>query len=351
MSNKRITVSDDAGATNWTLPGNTGELKLENAQVDDTVFGQPWDSQNPSLGQWSISANGLFKGVAGYSVVLKKPGTATTMTAEACTLVSGKTYQITAAIKRVISYLDALTVLDNAVDHTADVLSIDYLAGTITFKAAYTPTGPITVTGKYIPLVVMAKAKSFTLTQTCAAIDTSCYDSAQANGGWRTFDPGLNTLKLSVGHIFVASNAWLTTLEGRGIVYVELDLDASNVGKTVARGFFKVGTTTRNGKQGDLEMETVELGLWVPDGALVQWPFQWYFAASALSTALQKILLAFQGFTKLTVTYLPTGATGASPLDGGQGLAVVTNASLANSVDGQNEFTAEFRGDGTLTEV
>ncbi len=351
MSNKRIKVSDDGGSNYYTLPGNQGEFHEENNMVNDTVFGQNYESMQPSLGQWNVTSNGIFKGVAGYNAILKKGGTPTTMTGEAVTLVATRIYQITNTAKRVISYLDAFTVLDGVTDVTAQVLTIDYLIGKITFKNTYTVVGTITVTGKYVPLSVIAKAKSWSLTQSCAPTDGSCYDDAQANSGHRTFSAGLNTVGLQIGAIYYATTAWLTTLKSRGIVYVEIDTDATGAGATVFRGFFKIASQGRSGNQGALEEETIQLNLWVPDGSLVVQPFGWYFNASTLSTAIQKVLTAWAAGTTLKVQYLPTGAIGASPNDGVQGDVVVAEASLANTAEGLNIFSFNFRGTGDSTIV
>ncbi len=352
MANKRIRVSDNGGTTYFTLPGNQGEKRHELNQVEDTVFGQAYQSQNPTLAQFNFSANGLFKGVAGYQAVLKKGGTATTMTAEACTLVSGKTYQITAATKRVIDYNTALTVFDNAVDKTAFVQNIDYLNGTVTFLASYTVTGPVTLTGKYLPMAVMAKARGFNLTQTQSQIDGTVYEDAQANNGHRTFGGGLKTIGLEISHIFAASNSWLTQLLTRGIIMVEIDLDAANPGLTVFRGFFKAATDVAAGNQGDVETETITLSLYMPDGELVLQPFNWYISGSSkLNSAVVKCLTAFTNQSVIKAQYLPSGATGATPLDGIEGDVIVTECSLANAIDGQNEFSFAFRGTGAPTAV
>jgi len=348
MSNKRIQVSSDNGSTYVTLPGNQGELTaVEMGNVTDTVFGQTFESQQPTLGMWGVTSNGLFKGVAGYNAVIKKSGTPTAMTAEACTLVSGKTYQITAATKRVISWLNTLTVLDNAVDRTAQVESIDYLTGKVTFLASHTVVGPVTVTGSYLPMTQVAKGRSFNLRQSVAQVDTTGYDDAQGNGGFKTFDEGLRTVSLELGGIFSATAAWAAAAVARGIVYVEVDLDASNTGKNVFRGFFKIMSTSQSGNQGDVETQTVNLSLWVPDSDLVVTPFSWTIdSASRLSSAIQKCLAAFAAQSTLKVRYLPQGAIGQSPNDGTVGDAIVTEASLANSIDGQNEFSFTFRGTG-----
>jgi hypothetical protein len=341
MSNKRVQVSDDSGSTFFTLPGNQGEFRTELANVNDTIFGQSFESNQVGLGQFNLPTNGIWKGVAGYSVILKKSGTATSMTGEATTLVSGKTYQITSATKRVLSYVNSITVLDNGVDHTADVISIDYLTGQVTFDPSYTVTGAVTVTGHYMPMAVVAKARSFTLTQSSGENDETGYEDAQANGGFKVFAQGLKTINLELGGIFRVTNGWQAVLESRGLVYVELDIAGD--GKSVFRGFFKVGNRGQSGNQGDVEAESIQLGLWVPDGSLVSTPASWTFTSGhTLNTALVKVLTAFYAGSELTVRYLPTGT--AAGTDGQEGSAIVTEVSLANTIDGQNEFSVNFRG-------
>jgi hypothetical protein len=336
---KRIRVSDDNGVTWFTLPGSTGEMRRELNSVNDTIFGQDYMSEDVSLGQWQVTANSFYKGVAGYIATVKQGGTPTGMVAEAMALVSGKTYQITAANKRIIDYAAAVVVLDNAVDHTADVVSIDYLNGTVTFDAAYTVTGPVTITANYIPTIVIAKSKTFTLTQTAAEIDTSNYDSAQANGGWRNFDPGLKTVRLEIGGIYDAAAGFEAALASRALMYV--DISPANTATTFFRGFFKRANRAQSGDVGALEEATITLNLFVPDGQLVERPFGWYISnASTLNTAVKKVLTAWQGATKIDVQYLPDGTNGY------KGDVVVTECSLTNQMEGLNEFRFTFRGDG-----
>jgi len=104
---------------------------------------------------------------AAFNTVVKATGTSTTMTAEACSLVSGKTYQVTNAAKRVIDPTSALTVLDNGgAVAAANIESIDFLFGKVTFVGGYTVTGAVTVTGKYLPLHTLTYAREFELTDT-----------------------------------------------------------------------------------------------------------------------------------------------------------------------------------------
>jgi hypothetical protein len=344
---KRIQVSADGGTTYRTIPGSSGEYREELNTVNDTVFGQDFESNEVSIGQWNVGANGYFKGVSGYIANLLQQGTPTVMTAEAMTLVSGKTYRITNAAKRIIDYFSAVTVLDNAVDHTADVLSIDYLNGEVTFAAAYTPVGPITITGKYVPTVAIAKARGFTLNQSAAEIDETDYETARGNDGWRVFDYGLRSANMDLSGIYDVTNGAAAALRARAPLIIEVRPD--NTTETFFRGYFKRHNRGQSGDVGALEEETSTFGLWVPDGSLVVRPFGWYFGVNtALNPAIRNILAAWQAKTLLKVRYQDNPDVAGS---GHVGDAIVTECSLTNTLEGLNEFRFGFRGVGAPTTV
>lgn len=344
MAGKRIRVSAD-DTTYYTLPGNTGEKSSEVASVNDTVYGQTFESNSTSLGQWNVSANGLFKGIAGYEAVLRKTGTPTSMTGEATTQIgSTKSYQITAAARRVIDYTAAVTVLDGATNVTAQVESIDYLNGIVTFRSSYTVLGAVTVTGTYMPLAVLAKARNFSLTQNAAEIDETAYEDAQANEGNRIFSPGLRTVSLEVGGIYRVTNGHLDQIYSRDMLVI--DVAPAGDANTFFRGFFKLGSHNQSGDVGALEEETVTYNLFVPDGDLLLKPYSWYInSSSTINPAIKVVLDAWANETKIYVQYLPDGTTGV------QGEAIVTECSLSNAIDGLNEFRFGFRGSGNQETV
>lgn len=345
---KRIRVSTD-NATWYTLPGASGELSVEMANVDDTIFGQDYGSESPSIGMWTVTGAAFFKGVAGYLAAVETGGTPTSTTGEACTLVSGQTYQITAANKRIIDLGHAVTVKDNAVDHTADVESIDYLNGLITFKAAYTIVSPVTVDFYYVPTAAIGKARSFNLQQQLSEIDTTDYATAQANDGWRTYIAGLKKVSLELGNVWDAANDFIATLQSRDMVYINISPDDTAGDATLqvlARGMFKYLKQDQKGNVGALEDETLSLNLYVPSSELVATPFGWYFgSAPNLSMAVQIALQAWLDGTAIYVEYSPDGTNGKT------GSCIVTDASIQNSYDGQNEFSFSFKGTGTLSDI
>lgn len=347
MAAKRIQISIDGGTTWRTLPGNSGDLREEMSTYKDTVFGQNWDSEDTSIHKWMVTANSIFKGIAGYQATIKKPGTSTAMTSEACSLVSGKTYQVTSAAKRILDYEVAITVFDNGVDHTADIISIDYLSGQVTFAASYTVTGPVTIgAANYLPMVTLAKGRGFTLTQTAAEIDTTDYETAQANNGYATFIQGLRTAGLEVSGVYDTTASFRTTMASRDLLVIEISPPGD--GSTVFRGFFKSKQRGQSGNVGALEAQTLSFGLYVPDGALVVTPFSWYYSSSQLNQAVKDVLATWLGGTIAKVRYQPDNAIAGS---GVYGDCIVTECSITNTLEGSNEYKFSFRGSGALTDV
>jgi hypothetical protein len=343
---KRVRVSED-DTTYYTLPGNTAELSDEFGQLDDTIFGQGFASTESGLLTATLSANGIWKGFAGYIVSLKKGGDPVVMTAEAMSLVSGKTYKITNAAHNVIDIGTAITVLDNAVAvDVDDILNIDYILGQVTFQSAYTPTTPITITGAYLPLTEIAGSRTFTLTQTSTAVDDTDIPSAKANGGWRTYDPtqGLKTVGLEIGGVYKSANGWREALTGREEVFIEINPD--NQGDSFCRGLFKYTGRSQSGDVGDLEEENLTFGLSVPQGDIYKVPFAWSHSNdTTLSQAIRILLDAWATGEHVFSHYLPDGTTGWAQE------ACVTDISLQGGLESMNEFTANLQLSGPPTAV
>jgi len=204
---KRVQISDDNGVTWFTLPGSKAEISYEGADIKDTIFGQDYQSGQTGLIGWMVTANGVYKGFAGYVAKLLKSGTSTPFSVEAMSLVSGKTYKITNATKNVWNRSVTTNVFDNAVlVNASNILEINWLFGQVTFTPSYTPTTPITVTGAYFPMTQIGKAQSFDLTQTMAAIENTDFGIAQGNNGFRTYEVGLRTVQLGLKGVFATAN-------------------------------------------------------------------------------------------------------------------------------------------------
>jgi len=343
---KEVLISGDGGTTYFTLPGGSGEWNDEADQIEDTIFGQTFASTQPGLITWTSNANALYKGFAGYVAKLMSSGTATAMTAEAMSLVTGKTYRVTDNTKSVISFAHAYTFKDNGVavdvDDPAEVESVNLLFGRITFAAAYTVTGPVTVDASYLPMTEIGKGSSFTLTQTVEPLDKTDFPTARANNGYRIFDPGLRTVNLEIGGFYDTASEFWTVLEARENIVIEINPDGSNLSR--ARGVFKLVTRSQSGDVGALEEETRNFNLAVPEGLPL--PFDWlHDAATTLSQGIRIALDSFIDQTHIDVRYLPEGPT----ILGFEGDGIVTDLSLSSSLDAMNEFTVNVQGSGAPT--
>lgn len=346
MAAKLISVSSD-DVTYFTLPGSQGEISREGAVIDDTIFGQSYRSSMTGIIGWQMNANAIYKGFPGYLTTLKKPGASTAFNDEASTLVSGKTYQIDDLTKRVWNRNGgAFVVKDNAVDHTADVESIDYLFGKVTFKSAYVVAGPVTISGFYYPTIDLGKAMSYSLTMTANAIRDTNFPGAAANGGYNTHRPGLREVALELPAVFDAADAWPAALDSRGEYIIEINPDALGNNGSLCRGFFRLMSQRQAGNVGELEEETINFRLNVPVSSTaigIDVPFSWqHHANSPIPAAIKTLMDAWLGETKPFMKYLPDGAIGV------KGTGVVTSLSLSGGMETANTFAVSIVGDGAL---
>ena len=348
MGAKVISISSD-DITYYTLPGNQGDIKTAAGSLEDTIFGTTFKSMQPGIIGNQLSANAFFKGFPGYVGTVKKQGSPTTMTGEACSLVSGKTYQITAAAKRLISRADTLTVYDNAVNHNADVLNIDYLTGKITFAPTYTVTGPVTITGKYMPLANVGKFTSYTLTQSATAIKDTNIPDAQTNGGYDTYrSGGLREVSIALPAIYNSADGWAAALTARTEYVIEVNPDGT--GAHVCRGFFKLFEDSLQGNVGALEEEQITFNLATPVAVssqiAVASPFNWVHAVGGpMPAACKTLLTAWENETPIYVKYLPDGSAG------WKYSGIVTNTSIAGGLEQTTTFTVGLQLSGAPTVI
>lgn len=195
--------------------------------------------------------------IAGWAATVKISGAATTMTTEAC---SGATtaWRITSLAKRVIDPLTALSWYDNAVLISgADIVSVDYMLGKIVFTAG--KTGPITVTGKYIPLLTYTSARTANL-----KIDTNPLDASIFGSQYSAYVQGLKTVSGTIENLELvgtdldpgAGSVKLSTLAEAG---TDVVLQISQDGGTTLYSFWaKIFTTSEDAKVADLVVTTCD---------------------------------------------------------------------------------------------
>ena len=147
---------------------------------------------------------------AGNSAKLYRSGTSTSMTAEATTLVTGKTYRITNAAKRMLDPSVAVTVDDGGVPiASANIESIDYLHGIIVLDSAYTPSGAVTVDANYLPLSQIADVHTTSITTTVTMLDDTVYEDTAVSrkaglkdisGSFSAYDEGATAISELLGN-------------------------------------------------------------------------------------------------------------------------------------------------------
>lgn len=341
MASKTIQVSAD-GITYYTIPGDSGDFNAEAADLDDTIFGQDFASSQTGLITWTMGSNARWRGFAGYCAKVRKSGTPTSFVASAMSLVSGKTYEISNRAQSVWDWTASLTILVSATPvAAADIESIDHLHGRVTFVSSYTPAGPVTATGTYLPLIDFARANSFNLSQTADTTDTTDFATACANGGFATMKPTLLTADLELTGFYRADNDIFALLTARDVFVVEIDAESN--GLSVARGIYKPLTDNQTGDVGGDETETLSLGLSVPDGVL---PFSWrHTSNTTLPMGIRILQDAWLAKANVYARYLPEG----DGEEGREGQAIVTDISMESSVDGLVEFTVSLNGTGAAT--
>lgn len=213
-------------------------------------------------------------GSPGWRATIRRSGTPTEFTDEPALLVSGLTYQIADPAKQVWDRETPVVVKDNGVEvDPGDIEFVDYLFGKVTFASGYTPTGPITVSGKYLPMLTVAGANSYTLNQTVDVLDDTDFEHAKSTG-YRSRVAGLHDVSLTVSrwddmtkHFFEAAS------NGEAVV-----AEVTPGGGTIRfRGFMLVETANRSGDVASLESEEVTLTL---DGDGAGKAFSWDLATA-----------------------------------------------------------------------
>lgn len=347
---KVVQISNDGGSTWVNLPGSLAGVDFTSEEADDTILGQTFKSGQPALIEWDVSSNGVYKGFAGYLAEIKKQGTSTATTGEACSQESGQIYAVDEGTKEILDRSATLTVYDGATDVTDELEWVDYLFGRFKFQSSYTVGGAVTIDANYFPVEAIGKGRSYTLTMQADAVDTTDFKTAQDNGGYKTFEPGLRTVTLEIQGVFDSDEDAKTDLADRSELIVEID--PAGDGSSIARGFFKIVETGQQGNVGALEEETINFSLSVPQGDLIEVVFNWKHTSTTLAAAIQYAITSW--LTELNtydVQYLPSGSTGESPLDGITGDVVFTDISLSGDLNGMNIFNIGMRGTGAFTKV
>jgi hypothetical protein len=340
MSAKIFEVSPDG--TNWAvMPGNDASVDLEGEDLDTTVFGSDFSSSITGIINHSFSGNAMFRETAGYNGRIRKEGDAVAFTDEATTA-NGDWYEITDRTKSLFDYNTEVVVEDDATPVAdADIEEIDYLHGRVKFVDAYTVTGPITLSGDYKPLSTFGCFNSLDLTQSSETIETGCFETVGANGGYQTYKPTLRDVSIDAEGFYQTSSDFASQLQNRERFIIEIDIEGD--GENLARGYFRIGTDGYSGGPGGDETESVSFSLFVPEGVK---PFSWRFGANTKAPqGLIWTIEAWENKTNLHYRYFPEGRDN----KGFEAESVVTDCSISTAVDALAEASVSGQGTGAFT--
>jgi len=195
-------------------------------------------------------------GLASFKTKVKLSGSATVMTSQAMSTQStvANTFQINSTARRVWNPNVTPTFRGNgSTIAAANVNSIDYLFGRVTFTGAQTT--PITVSGSYLPLTDLAGANTYTLNLNGELLD----DTEFGSEGFRSRKRGLFDATLTVSRWDDIELETHNALSSDTQIVCEVAPGGST--SLVARGFFKVESDAHSGDVGALETADVTFQL------------------------------------------------------------------------------------------
>ena len=175
-------------------------------------------------------------------------GTAASMTAEAMSLVSGATYQISNTAKRILDPSQAVAVFDGGVAISSTTYTIDYLFGKVVFDTA--PTGAVTITGYYLPRAEAAEVYGATVNIKADLADSTAFGAESRAKEKTTKDAnGSFDLRQSGQEAIVSGDTVRSIIEARRVVVLDIALGDS--GKRF-RAFGLLGSAKQSSAPGDL---------------------------------------------------------------------------------------------------
>lgn len=200
---------------------------------------------------------------AGRDITFKIGDAATAMTEEACDALDDYAYQIASAAKRAIDPETEVVVYVDGVEYDRMVdgvytYAVDYAHGIITFVAGQ--TDPVTVSGKYLPLVTAAHGRSLKNSgvQPVFAEATEFGDTAPRQTViCHTCEMTLETLAVALEYESGVSSSVEYLFTNARPMFVEVDM-APGVSGNKLRGWFRCQISKSHDLEG-VAVTTVEM--------------------------------------------------------------------------------------------
>lgn len=346
MSIKTIQVSKELG-TYATLAGSSGEISIEGAELTNTIFGSEFQSSIAGLNSWSFSGNSYIRETAGFKASVKRASTPVATTGEAMSLATGDfiadhTFVVDDTTKEIWDITSTITIYEDAVEVPAsDIVSIDPMFGRVTFVSAR--TGAITADFSFMTTAEFGCANSISLTMNSEATDNSCFENVKAENGFSISEYGLKTVSAELSGFYRVSNDFFALLKSAETVILEFDFEGN--GNSVARGVFRLQSTSQSGDVGAQEEYSATFSLFVPEDLV---PFSIDTTTdSDFSKSVIIVMSSWLNSEYVMLRYAPQGLSAKHY----EGKTVVSDCSVSVSVDGIGEVTTELTGTGELSVI
>jgi len=183
--------------------------------------------------------------ISGVNTRLRVNGESTPMTGEAMTQSGGsRTYFTASAARNLWDPNATLVVLDNGVIVAPANYTANYLLGKVTFADTYTVTGPVTVTGNYLPSLTLAQCRSAEATFMRELVETTVFGEDARNRVGTIKDCNFSLTQLDFGLSDLDPGAATRTFNGLldgGAAFV-VEFQPNNAVDDVFRAWVKLAS-------------------------------------------------------------------------------------------------------------
>jgi len=336
---KKVNVSIDG--VDWKeVPAesptlNKNVVMQENTDLSNTTG---FKSRLQGLKDFNLGLEGNFSPGLTYQFNIKKSGTSTGMIDETMSNIVGNTFKIDDADKEIFDREVTPTFEDNGVPvDAADIESIDFLVGTVTFTAARTE--PVTVTGNFIPVTATVCVNQGSLDMNIELEEDTNIKSA--TNGWKTRVPKLKDVSMSLTAFNDLNKDFFGHIDNADIILAEITL--GTVDPQIIRGWFIVESDNDTGGVADVETEEISLQL---DGDALS-SFTWIYPTSGFNEALRILTDFFFNEGDLHAQILPENDIA----KGFEGQVVMESFSLTLDINGKVTFSSSLQGNGALVDA
>ena len=199
---------------------------------------------------------------AGYNTVIKRSGTSTSFTgvSMSSTTVNNQ-FQIDDATKEVWDRSSVPTFYEDGTSiPESDIENINYLFGKVTFSTE--KTGSITVDGYYYPTQVISCGREYSLDQEVNLEDSSNYEEAQNNNGYKTYTSTLWDVSASISRLIgdMTESDVLYNLWDNGDTIVA-EIQPGGDGNPIFRAYMVMESDNMSGDIESLEEQEISLVL------------------------------------------------------------------------------------------